>query len=87
MPFVQRALVVHESDPAKRHLAAMVGESSPGEVWQGRTSCGLTGALTFVGAARHALLPGVTAVCPSCLSHEATVQREGGGEADPSSGA
>lgn len=78
MPFVQRALVMHESDPATRHLAAMVGESSPGEAWQGQTSCGLTGTLTFVGAARHALLPGVTDVCPSCLSHEAAAQQEQG---------
>lgn len=76
MPFVQRALVVHESDQATRHLAAMVGDSSPGEAWQGQTSCGLTGSLTFVGAARHALLPGVTDVCPSCLSHEAAVQKD-----------
>lgn len=78
MPFVQRALVVHESDPATRHLAAMVGGSSPGEAWEGQTSCGLTGDLTFVGAARHALLPGVTDVCRSCLSHEATAQQEEG---------
>ncbi|HVM13405.1 MAG TPA: hypothetical protein VM287_03645 [Egibacteraceae bacterium] len=78
MPFVQRALVTHESDPARRHLAAIIGEASPGAAWQGRTSCGLTGALTFVGAARHALLPGVTEVCPSCLSHEAAAQREQG---------
>lgn len=78
MPFVQRAVVVHESDPTRRHLAAMVSESSPGETWQGQTSCGLSGALTFVGAARHALVPGVTEVCPSCLSHEAAAQQEGG---------
>lgn len=78
MPFVQRALVVHENDPDRRHLAAMVGESSPGDAWQGETSCGLTGALTFVGAARHALLPGVTEVCPSCLSQEAAAQQEEG---------
>ncbi|MGI8874232.1 MAG: hypothetical protein ACR2KP_07890 [Egibacteraceae bacterium] len=78
MPFVQRALVVHESDPASRHLAAMGSESPPGEVWQGQTSCGLTGALTFVGPARHALIPGVTQVCPSCLSHEAAAQQEEG---------
>lgn len=78
MPFVQRALVVHESDPARRHLAAMVSESAPGEVWQGETSCGLTGALTFVGPARHALIPGITPVCPSCLSHEAAAQQEDG---------
>lgn len=76
MPFVQRALVAHESDPARRHLAAMVGQPSPGDAWQGQTSCGLTGALTFVGAARHALLPGVTAVCPSCLSREAAAQHD-----------
>lgn len=79
MPFVQRALVAHESDPARQHLAAMVGDPSPGELWQGRTSCGLTGALTFVGAARHALLPGVTDVCPSCLSHEAAAQQGASG--------
>lgn len=78
MPFVQRALVVHESDPATRHLAAMVGDRSPGDVWEGQTSCGLTGPLTFVGPARHALLPGVTDVCPSCVSHEAAAQQEEG---------
>lgn len=78
MPFVQRAVVMHESDPATRHLAPMVSESSPGEPWQGETSCGLVGALTFLGAARHALLPGVTDVCRSCLSHEAAAQQERG---------
>lgn len=76
MPFVQRALVVHESDPTRRHLAPMVGDASPGESWQGQTSCGLSGALTFVGAARHALVPGITKVCPSCLSHEVAAQQE-----------
>lgn len=78
MPFVQRALVVLESDPATRHLSAMVGKPSPGETWEGKTSCGLTGVLRFVGAARHALLPGVTDVCASCLSHEAAAQQQGG---------
>lgn len=78
MPFVKRAVVMHESDPATRHLAPMVGESSPGEAWQGQTSCGLVGALTFLGAARHALLPDVTDMCPSCLSHEAAAQQQEG---------
>lgn len=78
MPFVQRALVEHESDPSTRHLAAMDGQPSPGATWQGQTSCGLTGALRFVAAARRALLPGVTDVCPSCLSREAAAQQEEG---------
>ncbi|MEX2621735.1 MAG: hypothetical protein WD250_16080 [Egibacteraceae bacterium] len=78
MPFVQRALVAHESDPASRHLAAMGSGAVPGAVWQGETSCGLTGALTYVGPARHALIPGITPVCPSCLSNEAAAQQEEG---------
>lgn len=76
MPFVQRAVVTHESDPARRHLAPMVGKPSPGEAWHGQTSCGLVGALTFLGAARQALLPGVTDVCSSCLSREAAAQQQ-----------
>lgn len=79
MPFVQRAVVTHEGDPVRRHLAPMAGKSSPGEAWQGQTSCGLVGTLTFVGAARHALLTGVTNMCSSCLSHEAAAQQQGAG--------
>lgn len=75
MPFVQRALVVLGSDPSMRHLAAPVGDPAPGDVWQGETSCGLAGDLTFVGSARAGLLLGKAAACPTCLAHESARQQ------------
>lgn len=75
VPFVQRALATHDSDPSTRHLAAPDGDLAPGQTWQGETSCGLTGTLTFVGPARAGLLLGKAAACPVCLAHESARQR------------
>lgn len=75
VPFVQRALVTLGGDLSTRHLAAPVGEPAPGDTWQGETSCGLTGALTFVGPARAGLLLGKAGACPDCLARESARQR------------